>query len=169
MARTPSSSCGSRLRWKEADGETLAYAKLIGHSKEPGLICWRVAESDEAPAEGKEKKARTKEDLMPHVPVKEAIGKEALRSKANGAGIALNRINGFIAELVEEGRLFAWRVKRSRTNAMWMIGRSLPPPEELIKERNRRNERLTQRLARAKSACVAVVRVRPERHTHAPL
>jgi AAA domain len=125
---------GGRVRWKEADGETPTYAKVIGHSDEPGVICWQELDASELPPERGARKEYTKDDVMPHVPLDKPIAKEALRSRCNGAGIALNRINGFIAELVEEGRVFAWRVKRSRTNAMWVIGRAPPPPEELIKE-----------------------------------
>jgi hypothetical protein len=124
---------GARLRWKEADGETTAYARLIAHSKEAGVICWREADPDEIPEETGPKKVFTKEDVMPHVPTDKAILKEALRSKANAAGIALNKINGMIAELVQEGRLFEWRVARKGTNPQKLIARFAQPPEELIK------------------------------------
>ena len=124
---------GSRLRWKEADGVTTAYTKLIAHAKEPGLICWREAESSEAPASSRRGALCGKEDLLPHVPVDEPIGKEALRSKANSAGIALNRINGLIAELVAEGVLYEWRVGRSHTNALRLVARFPQPQEEFTK------------------------------------
>src|SRR5205823_992336 len=87
---------GARLRWKEPDGETTAYAKLIAHSKEAGVICWRDADEDDLPAEAAPKKAFTKEDVMPHVATDKPITKDALRSKCNAAGIALNKINGMI-------------------------------------------------------------------------
>lgn len=121
---------GARLRWREPDGETTAYTKLIAHSGTPGLICWREAEPSEAPA-GRGRRVYGKEDLLAHVPPDKAISKEALRSKANGAGIAFNRINGLLAELVADGVLHEWRVKRSRTNPLRMVSRSPQPPGEL--------------------------------------
>ena len=97
------------------------------------MICWRVAEEDEVPEETGPKKVFTKEDVMPHVPTDKPILKEALRSKCNAAGIALNKINGMIAELVQEGRLFEWRIARKGTNAQRLIARTAQPLEELIK------------------------------------
>ena len=82
---------GARLRWKEPDGETKAFAKLIAQSKEEELIYWRYAEDDERPEEPRAKRASTKEDLMPHVPTDKPILKEALRSKANAADIAMEQ------------------------------------------------------------------------------
>jgi hypothetical protein len=124
---------GGRLRWKEQDGATPAYAKLIAHSKEDGVICWREAEEDDIPAETGPKRAFTKEDVMPHVPVDKPITKDALRSKCNAAGAALNKINGMIAELVDEGQLHEWGMPRKGTNPQKMVSRSPRPPEELIK------------------------------------
>ncbi len=124
---------GARLRWKESDGVTASFAKLIAHSREPGVICWREAQADEIPADAKRKNVFTKEDLLPHVPTDKAILKEALRSKANGAGIAINKINGLIAELVDDGRLFIWRIKRTGTNPQLQIARFRQPVEELIR------------------------------------
>jgi hypothetical protein len=125
---------GSRLGWREADGETRAYAKYIAHAEQPGVICWREASEEEVPAGANGvKRQMTKEDVMPHVPVEKAITKEALRSKANQAGIALNRINGMIAELVDEGRLFEWRVRRKGTNEQRQIARFAQPEPELLK------------------------------------
>ena len=121
---------GARLRWKAPDGETTVYAKLIAHSGTPGLICWREAEPSEAPT-GRGRRTYGKDDLLAHVPPVEPISKEALRSKANGAGIAFNRINGLLAELLADGALHEWRVKRPRTNPLRMVSRSPQPPEEL--------------------------------------
>ena len=70
---------------------------------------------------------------MPHVPTDKPISKDALRSKANAAGMAINKINGMIAELIEEGRLFEWRVTRKGTNPQRLIARLPQPTEELIK------------------------------------
>ena len=124
---------GGRLGWKEADDVTKAYCKLIAHAKEPGVICWRDADADEVPETNKVKRVHTKEDIMPHVPVDKPISKEALRGKANNAGIALNKINQLIAELVDDGKLFEWTEKRPRTNPRKLLSRSPQPEEELIK------------------------------------
>ena len=70
---------------------------------------------------------------MPHVPVDKPVAKEALRSKVNQAGMALNRINGMIAELVDEGLLHEWRVARKGTNPQRLIARFAQPEPELLK------------------------------------
>lgn len=124
---------GPRLGWRAADGQTRLYAKYIAHAEAPGAICWREAEDDEVPvaADGV-KRGFTKEDLLPHVPLEKPISKEALRSKANQAGIALNKINGLIAELIGEERLFEWRVQRKGTNPQRLIARCKQPEPELV-------------------------------------
>ncbi len=98
------------------------------------MICWREVSEDEVPpgADGS-KRHMTKEDILPHVPLDKPITKEALRSKANQAGIALNRINGMIAELLDEGSLFEWRVPRKGTNPQRLIARFAQPEKELLK------------------------------------
>jgi hypothetical protein len=126
---------GPRLRWREPDGVTPAFTKMIAHATEPGVICWREAEASEMPAEKppepSRKRVHTKDDVMAHVPLREPISKEALRSKANAAGVAFGRINGLIAELVQDGRLHEWREKRSGTNPRRLLAR-FPEPEDLI-------------------------------------
>ena len=122
---------GGRLGWKEEDGETKAYFKLIAHAKEPGAICWRETDASDVPEPAKAKRVWTKEDIMPHVPVDKPISKDALRSKANGAGIALNRINPLIAELVDEGILHEWKEQRARTNPRKLLSRTPQTPAEL--------------------------------------
>lgn len=122
---------GGRLGWKEEDGETKAYVKLIAHAKEPGAICWREADESDRPEPAKAKRVHTKEDIMPHVPTDKPISKDALRGKANGAGIAVNRINSLIAELLDEGRLHEWKEKRPGTNPRKLLSRTPQPPEQL--------------------------------------
>jgi hypothetical protein len=124
---------GPRLGWRTDDGESRLYAKYIAHADTPGVICWREAEKDEVPvASAGTKRGSAKEDLMPHVPLDKPISKDALRSKANQAGIALNKINGLIAELVADGSLFEWRVYRKGTNPQRLIARKPQPEPELI-------------------------------------
>lgn len=122
---------GGRLGWKEADGVTKAYFKVIAHAKEPDVICWRDAEESEVPNTARTRKVATKEDIMPHVPTDKPISKEVLRGKANNAGIAWNKINPLVAELVDDGKLFEWREKRKGTNAKISFARFAQPEKEL--------------------------------------
>jgi hypothetical protein len=124
---------GPRLGWRQDDGETRLYAKYIAHADAPGVICWREAHEHEVPADTDGGKRHfTKDDLMPHVPTDKPIAKEALRSKANQAGIALNKINGLIAELLDEARLFEWRVHRKGTNPQRLVARFPQPQPQLL-------------------------------------
>lgn len=123
---------GARLGWTEADGKTKAYSKLIAHAKEPEVICWREGEESDMPEATSAKRVATKEDIMPHVPLEGTISKDELRVKANAAGVALNRINPLIEELIDEGRLHEWKVKRAGTNPRKLLSRSPQPMEELM-------------------------------------
>ena len=114
---------GGRLRWKEADGVTPCYSKLIKHSSQPGVICWELAGPEDVPAGAKVARRPMKDDVLIHVPTDKPIWKDALRSKANGAGIAVNKINPLIAELIDEGVLHEWLVKRSGTRPKIMLAR----------------------------------------------
>ncbi|MBI5385073.1 MAG: AAA family ATPase [Verrucomicrobia bacterium] len=118
---------GPRLRWREPDGVTPRFTKMIAHATEPGVICWREADASEVPAEeAPEKTAKRvfrKEDVLAHVPVREPMAKELLRSKANAAGIPWVRINGLLAELLEAGLVHEWLVKRERTRPQIWVAR----------------------------------------------
>ena len=122
---------GGRLRWMDADNETKTFAKLIAHANEPGVICWREADASEMPETKPTKRTYVKEDVLVHVPIEKPIAKDALRSKANNAGIAFNKINPLIAELVDHGSLFEWREKRKGTNQKISFARFPQPPPEL--------------------------------------
>lgn len=124
---------GGRLGWKEADGETKTFTKLIAHATEPGVICWREADASEMPETKKAKRIHTKADVLAHVPPEKPIAKDLLRAKANGAGIALNKINPMIAELLDDGDLHQWHEKRPGTNPKISFARSAQPEPELIK------------------------------------
>jgi len=124
---------GTRLGWTEADGETKTFAKLIAHADDPGVICWREADPSEIPEPKSAKRIYTKADVLAHVPLDKPIAKDALRSKANTAGIALNKINPMIAELIDDGQLFEWREKRTGTNPKISFAPLSQPDPELIK------------------------------------
>jgi len=68
---------------------------------------------------------------MPHVPVDKPISKDTLRNKANAAGIALNKINPLIAELLDDGTLYEWQEKRPGTNARKLLSRTPQPPDSV--------------------------------------
>ncbi len=123
---------GYRLGWMEVDGRTKAYAKTIAHAKEPGVIFWREADALEVPTVDKAKAIPTPECILAHVPPDRPIAKEVLRGKANAAGIAWNKINALIAELIDDGRLFEWLKKRPRTSPQILLARGAQPPEELL-------------------------------------
>ena len=122
-----------RLGWKEEDGQTPASSKFIAHAKESGVIFWREADESDMPEPPKAKSLHTKEDIMPHVPLDKPVPKSALRDKANAAGIAVNRINALIEELLDEGTLHLWKEKRPGTNPRKLLSRTPQPAEELVK------------------------------------
>jgi hypothetical protein len=124
---------GPRLNWREKDSETRRYAQFIAHATEPGAICWREADPGEVPSDTESSRERSNADLLPHVPLDKPISKNVLRSKANRAGIALNKINALIAELVEDGQLHEWSVRRKGTNPQRLLARFAQPEEELLK------------------------------------
>lgn len=124
---------GGRLGWTEADGETKTFTKLIAHANEPGVICWREADASEKPETKTLKRIYTKADVLAHVPPDKPIAKDALRAKANSAGIALNKINPMIAELLDDGTLHQWQEKRRGTNPKISFARFPQPEPELIK------------------------------------
>jgi hypothetical protein len=56
---------GVRLHWRnDQDPETPIYEKLIGHSKEPGLIYWRDADESEVVNEGGRPKSYDQDELL---------------------------------------------------------------------------------------------------------
>ena len=124
---------GGRLDWKEADGETKTFTKLIAHATEPGVICWREADASEMPETKKAKRIHTKADVLAHVPPEKPIAKDLLRAKANGAGVALNKINPMLAELLDDGDLHQWRENRPGTNPKISFARFPQPEPALIK------------------------------------
>jgi len=121
---------GSRLGWREADGETPCYIKLIAHADEPGVICWREAAKEDTPDDSPAR-PRSEADLMAHVPTDKAITKAELILKASQAGIGENKARTFITVLVDSGRLHQWKEKRSGTNPVIKLARFPQPPPSL--------------------------------------
>lgn len=122
---------GARLRWRTADGSP-TYTKAIAHATD-GAIHWKEVGASELPQPVAPKKVPTKADILPHVPLDKPISKDALRSKAHGSGIPINKINPLIAELMHDGVLFEWLAKRAGTQPQKSLARTPQPAEELTK------------------------------------
>ena len=118
---------GARIGWKTDDGKP-AFARLIGHSSQPGVICWRDAKESEIPA-GKTKRPGTEEDLIAFVPMEQPIGKNQLIDKWKDRHGNKDKGRAFLDALIADGKLFEWEVKRRGTNAAKLIARK-PQPEQ---------------------------------------
>jgi hypothetical protein len=115
---------GARLKWKDADGKTPTFIKFIAHG-EADRIYWREPALGEIPKKANGKSLPTKADVLALVPAAGSIPKNGLRNKANAAGIALNRINPLIDELIADGSLIKEKEKREGTHARIILVR--PP------------------------------------------
>jgi hypothetical protein len=118
---------GGRIGWREEDGDT-KYDRFFCHDISGGLS-WRAATDDDERQIQVNKPKRTggsgtKDDLYALVPPEGAIPKKALVSRAQTIGIGVNRARGFISELINDGKLHEWRVKRPRTNPEIHISRT---------------------------------------------
>jgi hypothetical protein len=126
---------GGRIGWRTEDGD-VKYERLFCHDTGGGLA-WRDAtEHDKLAIEIKKPKksgeeTKTKEDVYDLVPTEGAIPKNALVSVARSIGIGFNRARGFIAELVNAGKLHVYKVKRPKTNPEIHISRHPPPDSEV--------------------------------------
>ncbi len=122
---------GSRLGWREEDGETHAFARNIAHGKD-GIIYWRDAEVEEVPTPEAKAAPKTSADLLPHVPLAGAIRKATLADKAHGASIGEKKFRVLLAELLEDGTLHTWRQARPGTNAEVLISRHPQPAQSRL-------------------------------------
>ena len=123
---------GRRLDWKEPDGLTPAYVRMIAHDPNPGVICWREALPEEMPEQTSGKRLPTKEDVLAHVPLNRPIAKLELRDRANGSRVALNRFNALLEHLIEDGQVHEIHQARPGTRPKIMIARGPKPQEELL-------------------------------------
>jgi hypothetical protein len=112
---------GARIGWKDDEGKT-AFARLIGHSAEPGVICWRTASEDETPATAP-KRAGTREDLTALVPLEKPIAKSLLIDQWKDRHGNKDKGRAFLDSLIADGKLFEWRQNRAGTNAAKLIAR----------------------------------------------
>lgn len=120
---------GTRLRWQNANS-VATLTRFISHHGDPGVICWREVEESEAL---NNKQCPSVDQVLAQVPSDRPITKDALRLKANGVGIAWNRINGLIAQLLDAGRLFEWLTRRPGTREEKSYCRKPQPQPEIAK------------------------------------
>ena len=118
---------GARIGWKDDEGKT-AFARLVGHATEPGVICWRTATEDETPA-GASKRPGTREDLTALVPLEKPIAKSLLIDQWKDRYGNHAKGRAFLDALIADGKLFEWRLKRAGTNAAKLIARKPQPTE----------------------------------------
>ena len=123
---------GGRIGWRDENGERI-YVRFFCHDT-TGAIAWRDGNQDdeleiEALKPRKNGSNKTKDDLYELVPASGVIPKNTLISRAQEAGIGLNKARGFLSDLIHSGDLFESRVKRSKTNPQVQISRTLPAEE----------------------------------------
>jgi hypothetical protein len=119
---------GYRIGWRDADGQGVLDT-FIRHSRLPGMICWH--EIDAAEAETAGKTGKSKFDLLAHVPTAGALPQSVLFEKASASGIGQKKTRAFLDELIGDGTLHCWHVKRPGTNPEKRISRQPQPGLEL--------------------------------------
>ncbi|MBE7502635.1 MAG: AAA family ATPase [Verrucomicrobiales bacterium] len=117
---------GRRLGWREPEADLPAYERLIAHGR--GGIFWRD------PEPGEEFRAVSpsgnRGDLLQLIPSDKPIAKDALISLAKTrAGLGEKRAAGLLAELLDAGEAFEWRIRRPGTNPKRFIARHPQPFE----------------------------------------
>ena len=113
---------GARLKWKTADGESLAFKKYIGHSRRPDTICWiemAVGEAELLRANN----GKTAEAVLKYVPPTDLLAKDDMLKTCQQNGIGKHLAPKLINELVDEGRLFECAVPRLGTRAKILLSR----------------------------------------------
>jgi hypothetical protein len=82
-------------------------------------------------AKDSRKSTKSKVDVMPHVPPGKPIRQKVLMSKLQTAEFGINKAQGFIEELVEDGLLFKWHQKRNNAPPEVLYARDPQPEPEL--------------------------------------
>jgi len=103
---------GPRLGWKNDDGST-CYAKLIGHAKEPGVICWREVSPDEIETGGRPKSYDPDEILALLPPEGLPTGKWA-KLAADECGVSKSTFHRERRSLEKAGRIL-----KSKQSGKW--------------------------------------------------
>ena len=113
---------GARLKWKTADGLSLAFKKYIGHSKRPDTICWiemAVGDAEQLRANN----GKNTDAVLKHVPQDELIAKEDLMAICQQNGIGKNLVPKLIRELLNDKMLFEHEVPRTGTRPKILLSR----------------------------------------------
>ena len=102
---------GTRLKWRAADGESLAFKRYIGYCKRPDTICWvemAIADAEELKANN----GKQVEDVMKHVPALGLIAKDDLISQCRKHNLGRNLTVELLNELLADDKLFEVPVPR---------------------------------------------------------
>jgi len=110
--------------------DEITEIRYFSHARENGKIFWEEAAPDVIQTSLLGKK--TKDDVLRLVPVQGSIGKDVVISKAGTEGIGSNKARGFIAELMAEGQLHIWRLKRKKMRNEIHLSRHPQPEPELV-------------------------------------
>lgn len=87
-------------------------------------------EPEESGSSGKRTKPKSKSDFLAHVPPDGHILQNVLLEKANDAGIGQKKARAFLDELLSDGTLHVWLMKRKGTNPEKRISRTPQPKSE---------------------------------------
>jgi len=102
---------GTRLKWKSADGESLAFKRYIGYCKRPDTICWvemAIADAEELKANNGKNAA----DVLKHVPAVGLIAKDDLISQCRKHGLSRNMTVELLNQILADDQLFEVPVPR---------------------------------------------------------
>jgi hypothetical protein len=95
---------GKRTGWPTTE-------RYFAHSTEPGQLLWLEANRDQI-ALAKEKSKKDKSDLLTLIPPLDPISQVSLFEKAKQMGIGKHKVRDFVAILIEEEKIFQWKIRR---------------------------------------------------------
>ena len=104
---------GSRLGWREADGQTKSFVKYLAHATEPGVICWREVTADALDTGGRPKQFDADEvlELLPPEGLSAGDWKEAAENQCGIKGTSFHNLRRTLAN--------ADRVIKSKASGKW--------------------------------------------------
>ena len=121
---------GARIGWTNASGEREVFRHFCHASNG---IYWRPADEADLqavesaqPAKGKygnAKPRKTPEEMIALVPLTGSILKEKLKRLARAAGFTKHGADEILKEIIADGLVHEWKIKRSKTNDEKQISR----------------------------------------------
>jgi phage/plasmid primase-like uncharacterized protein len=105
---------GARLNWTETDGVTRRFSKLIAHSKEQGVVCWREASEDEAPQKPGRPATVNAEELFSLLPPEGLTTSEWEAKAVEDCMVSKSTLNNHRRNFAAEGR-----IAKSATSGKW--------------------------------------------------